>query len=180
MLELKIPDQVLFDEGSMQFIYTKETVLRFEHSLVSISKWESKWKKPFMDPKRKSTREEDNYYYKCMCLTQNVDPNVISHLPSWAVEKIQSYMEDTMTATWFNEKNKPGKREIITSELIYYWMISYNIPFECQKWHINRLMTLIHVCGIKNAPEKKMTKAETYERQRQINAMRRKPKVPKS
>lgn len=184
MLEIEVPEEELFDEKKREFITVKAVKLRFEHSLVSISKWESKWHKPFpFLNKGKNgkpadiTNEEMIDYIKCMCLTQNVDPKTFKYLPRTAIEEIAKYIQDPMTATWFNDKNKGlSKNKIITSELIYHWMTEFGIWKECEKWHINRLLTLIHVCSAENAPKKKMSKGELYDRQNRINKARRKPK----
>lgn len=184
MLPIEIAEDLLYDEGTMTFIPIKATKLRFEHSLVSISKWESKWHKPFpfinigRDGKPLPiTNEEMIDYLECMCLTQNVDPDVFKHISGPDMKRIVQYINDPMTATTFNEKNKHSSpKRMITNELIYHWMAEYGIWKECEKWHINRLMTLIHVCSAENAPKKKMSKNEVYDRQRAINAARRKPK----
>lgn len=187
MLEIEIPEEDLYDEATRTFITVKATKLRFEHSLVSISKWESKWKKPFpfLNIKNNSSRveitdDEMTDYLKCMCLTQNVDPDIFKYIHGAVLKQITDYMTDSRTATWFNEKNRPGgKNKVVTSELVYFWMTNFGIWKECEKWHINRLLTLIHVCSAENAPKKKMSKAETYDRQRALNQARRKPKMPK-
>ena len=174
MLEIVIPETEQWDEVNQEFITSNRQILRLEHSLVSLSKWESKWKKPFLSNKEK-TYEETIDYIKCMTLTQNVNDTVYNLLDKDNIEKINKYIGDPMTATTFKEdSNKKGGREIITSELIYYWMISLNIPFECQKWHLNRLLTLIKVCGIKNQPPKKMSKKDVMSRNAALNAARRK------
>lgn len=179
MLRITIPSVVheQFDESTNEFIYTtvsKEQTLQLEHSLVSLSKWESKWCKPFFSNKDK-TDEEIVDYVKCMTLTQNVDPNVYNHLTVNNLNEILNYINAPMTATTFSaDRGNKGGREIVTSELIYYWMIALNIPFECQKWHINRLLTLIRVCNIKNAPPKKMSKNDLMRRNAALNASRRK------
>ena len=174
MLEIVIPETEQWDEANQEFITSNRQILRLEHSLVSLSKWESKWKKPFLSNKEK-TYEETIDYIKCMTLTQNVNDTVYNLLDKDNIEKINKYIGDPMTATTFKEDpNKKGGREIITSELIYYWMISLNIPFECQKWHLNRLLTLIKVCGIKNQPPKKMSKKDVMSRNAALNAARRK------
>ena len=173
MLQIVIPGMELFNAQTNEFKNTKEVTLSLEHSLVSVSKWESKWKKPFLtdDPK---TREESLDYIRCMTITQNVSEDVYSRINSETMQKIQNYIDDPMTATWFNEqKKKSSRKETITAELIYFWMIAYNIPFECQKWHLNKLLTLIKICDIKNSPEKKMNKKEATEWQRTMNARRR-------
>ena len=174
MLEITIPEVEQWDEVNQEFITSKEQVLRLEHSLVSLSKWESKWNKPFLDKKEK-TREETIDYIKCMTLTQNVDPNTYNLLTKENIIEINKYISSPMTATTFSEDpNKKSSREIITSEIIYYWMISLNIPFECQKWHLNRLLTLIKVCSIKQQPPKKMSKRDVMSRNAALNAARRK------
>ena len=174
MLKITIPSNELWDELKQEFVYPKEQTLELEHSLVSLSKWESKWCKPFIS-KYKKTNEETIDYVRCMTLTPNVDPSVYNHLTNENINMINNYIEAPMTATWFsNEKQNSRNSEQITSELIYYWMIALNIPFECQKWHLNRLLTLIKVCNIKNQPPKKMSKREIMSRNAALNAARRK------
>lgn len=160
MLHISVPGIELFDEATSTFINTKPQQLQLEHSLVSLSKWESKWHKPFLTGKQ-HTDEEMRSYVQCMTLTQNVDENVYKCLTVDNLLQINKYIEDPMTATTFTKRTDqhPG-REQITAELIYYWMISLNIPFECQKWHLNRLLTLVQVCDRKSAPPKKMTAQE--------------------
>ena len=175
MLRIKVPiTSECWDEEKGEFIPSKEVTLQLEHSLVSLSKWESKWCKPFLSNVEK-TEEEVLDYIKFMTLTQNVDPEVYNHLTQENVNKINEYINAPMTATTFSD-NKQGKggREIITAELIYYWMVALNIPFECQKWHLNRLITLVRVCNIKNEPPKKMSKRDIMSRNASLNAARRK------
>jgi hypothetical protein len=174
MLQITVPAIELWDEVKEEFVNRKEQTLQLEHSLVSLSKWESKWHKPFLS-KTEKTNEETIDYIKCMTITQNVDPETYNYLTRDNIDRITEYINDPMTATTFSD-DKSGKtsREIITSELIYYWMIAANVPFECQKWHINRLITLIRVCGIKNSPPKKRSKKELMNRQAALNAARRK------
>ena len=175
MLTIVVPETEEFDPRTGTFTIYKKEVLSLEHSLVSISKWESKWKKPFLSEEEK-TPEESMDYIRCMTVSPaNVDPAVYQHLPISAVKKINDYITDPMTATTIREE--PGarrNREIITSELIYYWMVALQIPFECQKWHLSRLMTLIRICNIKNEPEKKMSRSEIYRQNSALNAARRK------
>ena len=177
MLRITIPAKELWDEEKEEFISTKEHTLDLEHSLVSISKWESKWHKPFLSNDTK-TNEEILDYIRCMTITQNVDPDVYNNIPIDIQEEIQEYINDKRTATWFNEdqnSKKSGRNsEQITSELIYYWMIAQNIPIKCEKWHLNRLLTLVQVCNIKNAPPKKMGKNSIMSRNASLNAARRK------
>lgn len=157
------------------FTYPEKTVVfQIEHSLISISKWESKWKKAFLAKTNQRTKEEMLDYIRCMTITQNVDPNIYYFLPENVVKEITDYIADTMTATTFGGNNQEkSSKDVITSELIYYWMTAFQIPFECEKWHLNRLMTLIRICSIKNAPQKKMGPNEIRARNRQLNAERR-------
>lgn len=174
MLLLTIPAAELFDDRTQEFIKTPEYKLQMEHSLVSLSKWESKWGKPFLSKEPKTAAETIDYI-KCMTITQNVNPKVYNSLSIKNIEQINKYIDEPMTATTFNEvTNNMRSREIITSELIYYWMFSLNIPMECQKWHLNRLLTLIRVCNIKNAPPKKMSRRDIMSRNVALNAARRK------
>lgn len=174
MLRITIPAVEQWDEAKQEFIYTKEQTLSLEHSLVSLSKWESKWCKAFLT-KQEKTFEETLDYIKCMTLTQNVDPEVYNYLTNGNINEINEYIEAPMTATYFSdEKTSKTSREQVTAELIYYWMIALNIPFECQKWHLNRLLTLIKVCNIKNQPPKKRSKKDIMSRNAALNAARRK------
>lgn len=173
MLTISIPEEEFYDEEKEEFVKYSSCELTLEHSLVSISKWESKWKKPFLG-KEEKTIEQSIDYIRCMTLSKNVDPIVYKRLPSIVFDQIREYIADPMTATWFSKDTKrPKNREVITSELIYYWMIAYQIPFECQKWHLNRLLTLIQICAIKNQPAKKMSHKDLMSRQRSLNAARR-------
>lgn len=176
MLEIIVPASEFFDEASQEFCSMKSCVLRLEHSLVSISKWESKYHKPFLSDDQK-TDEEALDYIRIMTLTQNVDPTVYLGLTSELYDKINAYLMDPMTATTFSNIEKrqdPFARSVVTSELIYYWMTALNIPMECQKWHINRLLTLIRVASIKNQAEKKMDRQSQAEMYARLNAERRK------
>lgn len=175
MLKIDVPiGPEEWDPVKEEFIEPPKKSLELEHSLVSLSKWEMKWKRPFFSDEDKSY-EEIIDYIKCMTLSKNVDQSVYDHLTTENVEEIKGYINDPMTATTFTERGpKKASREIITSEIIYYWMVSFNIPFECQKWHLNRLMTLIRVCSIKNSPPKKMSKSEILRQNAALNAARRK------
>lgn len=172
MLQVSIPAREYFDERTNEFIEVKAHTLQLEHSLISISKWESKWCKPFLG-KEEKTEEETLDYIRCMTITQNVDPLVYRAIPNDELKRIREYIHAPMTATWFSDRNTPPNRKIITSELVYYWMTVQNIPFECEKWHFNRLMTLIRICGEKNQPQKKMSKREAAAQRSQLNAARR-------
>ena len=174
MLEIIVPGTELFNEDTYEFSQTDSQTLQLEHSLVSLSKWESKWCKAFFSNKPK-TNEETMDYIRCMTLNKNVKEETYQCLTQENIDAINKYIEAPMTATCFSQ-NQRGKanREVVTAELIYYWMIALNIPFECQKWHINRLLTLVQVCNIKNQPPKKMSRKEVMSRNSALNAARRK------
>lgn len=174
MLQITIPSTECWDEEKQEFITEKEQVLQLEHSLVSISKWEARWEKAFLS-KTPMSNDELLDYVRCMTLTQNVHPDVYFRLTNKNLTQIEEYINAPMTATCvFDDKNAPRSTEKVTAELIYYWMIALNIPFECQKWHLNRLLMLIKVCNIKNKPPKKMSQRELLSRNAAINAARRK------
>ena len=174
MLVVHVPESERFDEATNEFIYVKETNIQLEHSLVSLSKWESRWHKPFFHPTMKKSNEETLDYIRCMTITQNVDPNVYKAVDDSIVRKVNDYIKDPMTATWFsNEENKKHQSQIITAERIYYWMIALQIPPEYRKWHLNQLITLIRVCEAENRPKKKIPSAETLAQYKAINAKRR-------
>lgn len=179
MLEIVVPGKEQWDEEHEMFVSSNEQVLHLEHSLVSISKWEAKWQKPFIRNERdeRLTEEEFLDYVRCMTLTQNVKPDVYLLLTSDNRKEINDYINSPMTATWFSEKDKKGigNRQAITSELIYFWMISFQIPFECQKWHLNRLMTLIKICNEsrEDPKSKKMSSRDLMNRNRALNEARK-------
>ena len=175
MLYIKVPlSEEGWDEIKQEFVEPKYQTLQLEHSLVSLSKWESKWCKAFFS-KRDKTYEETIDYIKCMTLTQNVKPEVYDHLTRKNISEIEQYIAAPMTAIYFAEdKNVKTSNETVTSELIYYWMIALNIPFECQKWHLNRLLTLVRVCNVKNTPPKKISGRERAKQNAALNAARRK------
>ncbi len=171
---ITIPSQEIFIPPD-RFINTKETTIKIEHSLVAIAKWEAKWHVAFLDDKVEKTNEMMIDYIRCMTISQNVDPNIYYYIPEEVMKEINDYIDDPMTATWFNDEGQKGRnREVITSEIVYYWMIAQNIPPEYDKWHFNRLMTLIRVCGEKNKDPKKMSKRDILSRNKALNAARRK------
>lgn len=177
MLYLTIPKVELYDEKTNTFYETKEQKISLEHSLISLSKWESKWKKPFLNQRDKHTVEESMDYIKCMTITQNV-PDVAYRVIMSSNElskMVTDYIDDPMTATWFGKEaanRGPTSRRIVTSELIYYWMTQFNIPFECEKWHLNRLLTLIKVCDEEQKPPQKLSGKALAERNTALNAQR--------
>lgn len=171
MLEIYVPESEHFNEETNEFFNVNGQTLKLEHSLVSISKWEAKWHKSFLNSDDK-TNEEIIDYIRCMSINP-IDKNVLLSLTEQNLLDIQSYIQDPMTATVI--KDTPGHKnnEIITSELIYYWMVALEIPIECEKWHLNRLLTLIKVCNVKNQPSKKMSKRDIYNQNRMLNEARK-------
>lgn len=172
-ISITIPDREMFDQVNSRFIKIKGRTLTFEHSLLSITKWESTWHKPYLS-KTEKTEEEALDYLRCMCLDKDVDPKIFLAIDASSMKKIVAYIEDPMTATTIKDNSNRKSREIITNELVYYWMTELNIPFEpCQKWHFNRLMTLIQVASIKKSPPKKMGRREAAQERAMLNAQRR-------
>lgn len=174
MLKIVVPELESWDEKAQQFVLFDSVTLKLEHSLVSISKWEARWKKPFLGMEEKTTEQLIDYF-KCMTITQNVPDNVYMRFSRENQKQIEEYLKDPQTATWFAEdKNKHGhsRGKIITSERIYAWMAECGIPFECEKWNINRLLTLIRICNIDNQTPKKMSKNEQLSRNWKLNQAR--------
>lgn len=168
-----VPKRELYDEQHETFIDIPKTTLVLEHSLLSISKWESKWHKPYLSTAEK-TGEETLDYIRCMTVNQNVNPNVYYGLTNANKKDIENYITDPMTATTISKQNSKVGREIITTELIYYWMSELGIPYQpCEKWHINRLLMLIEVSSIKRQPPKKMSKSAIMRQNHSLNAARR-------
>jgi len=170
MIEIKLQKSERFDHSTQSFVYEEETVLQLEHSLRAVAEWESKWKKPFLSSRK--TGEEFVDYIRCMS-EATVEENDLMRLTENDLQRIESYINDPMTATKFSDK-KGGARKIITNEEIYYLMAKYGIPFECDRWHLSRLLTLIHVCAAKNAGPKKMSLSESVSLQTRLNEQRRK------
>lgn len=173
MLTLEVLGEEHWNEETKKFVYPDRFVLEMEHSLLSLSKWESEFEKPFLSDV-KFTPEESLAYFKIMTLTPNVPPVVWENLSQEDIKTIQTYLDRKMTATWFNEVPEGAKsNEQITAELIYYWMIQFQIPKECEQWHLNRLFTLIKVCNFKQEKPKKMSRNEILARNRQLNEQRK-------
>lgn len=172
MLKITIPAIELYDERTETFSSSKEQTINLEHSLLSLSKWESKWCTPFLS-KDDKTIDESIDYIRCMTITSNVDPEIYNNITIDNIRQVKEYIDAPMTATTFPKDDKTPSREIMTAELIYYWMVALAIPFSCEKWHLNRLLTLINVCNVKNQPPKKMNKKEVMRRNAAINAARK-------
>lgn len=173
MLTITVGATDVYDEESDTFGTQGGEELRLEHSLVSLSKWESIHEKPFLGVNDK-TPDEILSYVECMVLDENPRGEIFHKLSEKNFQEINKYIDRKMTATWFSDSpNAPQSREVITSELIYYWMTVFTIPFECQYWHLNRLFTLIRICNEKQAKPKKMSRAEIAQRNRELNAQRR-------
>lgn len=173
MLNITVGGTESFDEATHAFITSDEVDLQLEHSLVSLSKWESEFEKPFLGNEEK-TAEELVGYIKAMTVTPKVPEEVYLELTKENFDAINEYINAKMTATWFNDApGAPKSREVITAELIYYWLTVFNIPFEVETWHLNRLFTLIRICNVKSAKPKKMSRSEMAARNRQLNEQRR-------
>lgn len=173
MLRITVPEQELFNEIENTFSTVDSVVLELEHSLISLSKWESKYEKSFLDNDEK-TSEEILGYIEAMICTPNVDPEVLLRLTQENLNEIHKYIDSKQSATTFGQMPERKIRgEKITSELIYYWMVAFTIPFECENWHLNRLFALIRICNIKNSKPKKMSRNEIAQRHRELNAERR-------
>lgn len=177
-LKIEVQGSEFYDERTERFIEVKPTTLNLEHSLIAVSKWESKYHVPFLQEDEKSP-DQLLYYLKCMTINQNVNENVYRAISSKQQEEILEYIKDPMTATWFGDNpskvlGRKRNKEVITSELIYYWMVALQIPSEYEKWHLNRLLTLIQVCNSYNDPKKnKMSKNEIIRNNDALNAARR-------
>ncbi len=172
-LTVTIPGKELFDQQSKTFITIPATTVTLEHSLLSISKWESKWKRSYFI-KEPMTIDQSIDYIACMCLTKNIDPKIFRFMDKKTAQEISNYIADPMTATTIKHRDKKPSREIITSELVYYWMVNFGIPFDpCQKWHFNRLMTLIEIATIKEAGDQKMPRKEMLKQRALLNSQRK-------
>lgn len=172
MLTLHVDQMEMYDEEKEEFVVSDAVTLELEHSLVSLSKWESIFEKPFLGGKDK-TKEEIVAYVRAMTLTPDVSPEVFDRLGNEHFNKINEYINAKMSATWFSEsQNNRTNTEIVTAELIYYWMVAFSLPQEYQYWHLTKLLTLIRVCNLKNSKPKRMSANEARSRQREINERR--------
>ena len=173
MLRIQIEGEEFFDEVDNTFSTVGDIVLDLEHSLISLSKWEAEFQKPFLGPGEKTT-EEILEYVHAMIMTPDVPGNIMKRFNADHLTKVNEYIESSQSATTFGQMPRtPGRSEIITSELIYYWMVAFNIPFECEQWHLNRLFALIRICNVKQSKPKKMSRNEIAARNRELNAQRK-------
>jgi hypothetical protein len=175
MLTITIHGKDMFDEETQTFSTVDSLVLELEHSLVSLSKWESKWQIPFLSKNEKTDEQLFDYLYM-MVLTPGVGREDLMKLTSEQIAEIQEYIQSPQSATTFNEyadKAPAGRGEIITAELVYFWMVTAGVPFECQHWHLNRLFSLLRIYNIKNSKQKPMSKGEIARRNRDLNAQRK-------
>lgn len=173
MLTITITTDEQYDEVNNEFVPSVTKVLQLEHSLISLSKWESRWCKVFLSKDAKKTFDESIDYIRCMTLTSNVSPDIYKFISAETLEQVRTYIEAPMTAMIFPKEKNVFSREIVTSDIIYYWMIALSIPFDCQKWHLNRLITLINVCNLKNQKPKKLSRKELASRNTALNAKRK-------
>jgi hypothetical protein len=174
VLTIVIPAEDYYDDELEEFIVNEEVVLELEHSLASLSKWESTFEKPFLTREAKPP-EEVFAYFEAMVLTPKFPRGIFARAPEEVIRQIGDYIDAKRSATWFNDSQMAtgGSSETITSELVYYWMVSHKIPFVCESWHLNRLLTLIRVCNVKNGKQTKMTPSERLTQQRALNEQRR-------
>lgn len=174
MLTLKVIGEEFYNEETEEFNSVNDFTLYLEHSLLSLSKWESKHKKPFLSNNEKSS-EETVSYVEMMILNEDYPEGIFSRLSNENLNAINSYIESSESATTFSNHLNSGKKnsEIITAELVYYWMVAFNIPFECENWHLNRLFSLIQICNIKNSDPKKMSRNEIASRNHALNEQRK-------
>lgn len=172
MLQIIVPGTEYYDESTETFTTVDDVVLELEHSLVSLSKWESKFEKPFLGSDDK-TSEEILEYVRCMVATKDYPSDVFQRFSAANIQQINQYIDSKQSATTFKNQKQYGPAEVVTAELVYYWMIAFNIPFECQHWHLNKLFALIRVCNAKNGKPQKMSRSEMAERNRQLNEQRR-------
>lgn len=173
MLEITVAPREYYDEAHNQFITVPSEKLVLEHSLISLSKWESKWHKVFLSDEKR-TNEMQIDYIRCMTVNKGVNPMAYYGLTNKQLAEIEAYIEDPMTATWFADEKRPGKKKVITNEVIYSWMVDLGIPVEFERWHLNRLITLIRVLNKSHEPKKKMSKKDTFARYAELNAKHRK------
>ncbi len=173
MLEITVPENEFYHPGKNMFITIPSCTLSLEHSLISVAKWESKWHVPYLNAQKRTAAQELDYV-RCMVIGIIKNDYVFSALSPENVTQIQNYIDDTMTATTFSKTTPQSKnRQIVTAEVLYARMFANNIPMECQKWHLNRLLTLIRVCDTTNSPPTKMSKKQTAARYAEQNALRR-------
>jgi hypothetical protein len=171
VLKLVIPERRFLNEKTNEFITVPERTLRLEHSLVSLSKWEEKWHKPFLSCDKDEAMSRD--YIRCMCLDDEVPGYIFETMSDETIEQIVKYIDDPHTATTLPKNTGGSSGPAVTAEIIYWWMIALNVPAQYETWHLGRLLTLINVCSIKSKPGKKMSRSDIYSRNKALNAARR-------
>lgn len=175
MLELHLPETEFFDRANSKIIRVPEVTLHLKHSLLTLSKWETIWEIPFLGEGKKTT--EQLYSYVNIMAGGDLDELTLSRLTSEHYEKLNAYLSSKQSATWFSESpNQRRSTQTVTSELIYFWMTTYNIPFECENWPFPRLMNLIRIASIKNDPDagkKKRNKSQMLSERAMLNKKRR-------
>lgn len=172
MLEITVPENEIYNSTTNTFVTVPSCVITLEHSLISVAKWESKWRIPYLSAKKRTGRQELDYI-RCMAVGPVKDKHVFEVLSAENISQIREYIDEPMTATTFTKSERPASKDVVTSEVLYCRMFANNIPMECQKWHLNRLLTLIRVCDASAGPRQKMTKRQTATRYAEQNALRR-------
>lgn len=175
MLEVIIPEDEFYDQSTNKFITIPSCKIVIEHSLISVAKWESKWHMPYLSDSPRSPIQELDYI-KCMIIGSIPNDLTLKTLSAENIKLIRDYINNPMTATTFQKNSKStgrGKKENTTAETIYAHMFAHSIPIDCQKWHLNRLLTLLRVCDLKNSPRDKMTKKQTAMWNAEQNALRK-------
>lgn len=155
-----------------------DVYLRFEHSLVSLSEWEQEYEKPFYSSKTVDNRTEKEMvsYFEYM-LISGIEYRPLVRLASpEQMLALTHYINKGSTATTVKEMaQKAGPNETPTSELMYYWLVAFKIPFKpTDEWHLHRLLMLVKVCGAKSTPSgrNKVNKRELAMSMREINEQR--------
>lgn len=181
MYPLTLPDFEAYNSETNEFVSIKGKTYKLEHSLISISKWESKWHRPFLSPTDgPRTPAETLDYVRCMCINDEIPESVLPYISRDEMDKIMKYINDPMTATTFSKRRKQraarNSSTFVTSEVLYWQMSMFSIPYKCEQWHLNRLLTLLRVCEEKGQTPQKMSERDILRQYASANAARRKPR----